>query len=583
VKRTVYGSSGSGSGGGIALAPTAVKTAAYTAAAGDLVVADTSASAFAVTLPSAPADKTAIAVKLIAAGNTLTINPGGSDVFNKAGGSTSLTLTLVNQGYLLTYKASSGIWYVLTDDLPLGQLDSRYASLRTSGPGGTFAANTGSAVTVGDPTDLAAGFGVWAGVLTANCTVTLPTVKTGAQFVMRLTQDATGARTVTFAGGSVSFPGAQLAVIPDANAPNWIAFVGGATSWLAFPLTSDVVDIIANALSVRGPAGLGASSFRFIGALATMPPSSGTFQARDIGVALDSNLWWICTVGGTPGTWAVMGGGGATSSSIGTATKILASSAAWAIPSDATLLEITAVGGGGGSASGGSPGGGSPTANQSGGTGGAAGMDVTRIVPVGSNTTLNVTIGAGGTAGAAPAAGTTGAGVAGNAGGNGGDTSVIGTGISVTGRGGAGGNAPSGNSSTVFNGPAWGSAPGTSTGGTVRAGDGGDGRGAAAAGGVAGGRGHSYTGGGGGGGGGSTATLGGGGGTGGDLTTFGAAGTQGGSGVANGVDGGAAPANSGGGAGGGGGGSWNGGASAQGHGGAGAAGGSGYVIVRVVG
>jgi hypothetical protein len=111
-----------------ALVPTAVKTGAYTAAAGDLVPVDTTSAAVTVTLPSAPADKTRVAVKHVIQGgtNAVTIAAGGSDVFNKAGGSTSLTLTLLNQSVSLQYKATGGIWYVVADDEPLSALDARF-------------------------------------------------------------------------------------------------------------------------------------------------------------------------------------------------------------------------------------------------------------------------------------------------------------------------------------------------------------------------------------------------------------------------------------------------------------------------
>ena len=110
------------------LTPTAVKTSAYTAAAADFVPVDTTSAAVTVTLPAAPADKTAIAVKMIATagGHTVTVACSGSDVFNKAGGSTSLTLTLLNQGVVLQYKVSDAIWYVTADNLALSQLDARY-------------------------------------------------------------------------------------------------------------------------------------------------------------------------------------------------------------------------------------------------------------------------------------------------------------------------------------------------------------------------------------------------------------------------------------------------------------------------
>jgi hypothetical protein len=106
-----------------ALTPTAVKTSAYTASPGDLVACDISGGGFTVELPQAPADQTRVAVKVI---NTapldqylLTVSTQGSDVLNKAGGLTSGTRVLLNQGAIYQYQLSTGIWYVTTDDLPL--------------------------------------------------------------------------------------------------------------------------------------------------------------------------------------------------------------------------------------------------------------------------------------------------------------------------------------------------------------------------------------------------------------------------------------------------------------------------------
>ena len=93
------------------------------------------------------ADKTRIEVKMMntASSNTVTIATGGSDVFNKAGGSTSLTLSLLNQGAMLQYTGSTAIWYVQSDDLPLSQLDGRYAqtTLSTAGAPTTGTWSTG--------------------------------------------------------------------------------------------------------------------------------------------------------------------------------------------------------------------------------------------------------------------------------------------------------------------------------------------------------------------------------------------------------------------------------------------------------
>jgi hypothetical protein len=106
------------------LTPTAVKTAPYTAAALDLVPVDATSAAVAITLPTAPADKTRISVKKIDASvNAVTVQRGGSsDVFNKASGTTSVALALTNQSLTIQYQASTGIWYVVDGDLPYSSL-----------------------------------------------------------------------------------------------------------------------------------------------------------------------------------------------------------------------------------------------------------------------------------------------------------------------------------------------------------------------------------------------------------------------------------------------------------------------------
>ena len=69
-----------------------------------------------------PPDQSVIAVKIIAGTNPVTVAAQGSDAFNQPGGAATLTLKLLNQGVSLQYKASLAVWYVLGDDLPLGQL-----------------------------------------------------------------------------------------------------------------------------------------------------------------------------------------------------------------------------------------------------------------------------------------------------------------------------------------------------------------------------------------------------------------------------------------------------------------------------
>lgn len=118
------------------LTPTAIKTSAYTAAANDLVKTDASAGNVPVTLPTAPADKTRIAVKMIAVSgsNTTTIATGGSDVFNKAGGSTSVSLSLLNQAITFQYESATGIWSVISSDVPLSQLDLHFVRQKYKNP-----------------------------------------------------------------------------------------------------------------------------------------------------------------------------------------------------------------------------------------------------------------------------------------------------------------------------------------------------------------------------------------------------------------------------------------------------------------
>jgi hypothetical protein len=102
------------------LAPTAVKTTTYAAAINDFIPCDNTSGSFTVTLPTTPADKSIIGVKLVTLSgtNTISVVCGGSDIYNKAGGSATLTLTIANQAAILQYKSSTGIWYVISTDVP---------------------------------------------------------------------------------------------------------------------------------------------------------------------------------------------------------------------------------------------------------------------------------------------------------------------------------------------------------------------------------------------------------------------------------------------------------------------------------
>lgn len=132
-------SAGGGSSSGTGLTPTAVKTANYTLAAGDYAAGDTTSGAFTFTFPSAPADKTVCAVGHVTQGSTnvITYVTGGSDVFNKTGGPTSLTLPYAGQVAFYQYQTSGAIWNLIasssatldTGDYVVSQVPSTTATL----------------------------------------------------------------------------------------------------------------------------------------------------------------------------------------------------------------------------------------------------------------------------------------------------------------------------------------------------------------------------------------------------------------------------------------------------------------------
>lgn len=116
------------------LAPQAIKVfsdSPVTVLAGQFVPFNTTGGSMVANLPSAPADRSVVGLKMPIQGgtNTVTYNCTGSDVFNKAGGATTGTLSLANQAVFLMYSSAVGIWYIISDDLTLSSLDSRYASI----------------------------------------------------------------------------------------------------------------------------------------------------------------------------------------------------------------------------------------------------------------------------------------------------------------------------------------------------------------------------------------------------------------------------------------------------------------------
>jgi len=272
------------------LTPTAVKTANYTAAANEFVPVDTTSGSVTITLPTAPADKTSIGVKQVILGgaNTVTVSAAGSDVFNRTGGPTSMSLTLTGEAVMLQYSTTGAIWYVLSDGLPLSQLDTRYDLLTTaqtiSGVK-TFSAapviatitNTGTltlpvstdtlvgrattdtltnktltspiirgsavvALTDGASIATDASLGnVYTVTLGGNRTIANPTNPTsGQKIIYSIRQDATGSRTITWGAAfrfSVDLPAPTLTT--TANKTDHIGFMYNAidSTWDCLAVT----------------------------------------------------------------------------------------------------------------------------------------------------------------------------------------------------------------------------------------------------------------------------------------------------------------------------------------------------------
>ncbi len=104
------------------LTPTAVKTANYTAAAGNLVPVDTTSNSVTITLPTSPTDGTLVGVNhsIQGVGFTVTVARGGSNHFDSTTGSTTKTLPMVKETVVFLYK--SGVWYALTSRMQADQL-----------------------------------------------------------------------------------------------------------------------------------------------------------------------------------------------------------------------------------------------------------------------------------------------------------------------------------------------------------------------------------------------------------------------------------------------------------------------------
>ena len=213
-------------------------------------------------------------------------------------------------------------------------------------------------------------------------------------------------------------------------------------------------------LAASGNTGAAAAS-RYAGGTTSGAPASGTYLTGDF-VLDQTGVIWICTAGGTPGTWIA-------ASPAAPNIQNFTSGGTWTKPAGAKLVVFTVAGCGGPGGSGRQD---AASTVRCGGGGGAGGGIATRQMDAADITsTVTVTIGTGGTGGAAITGGT----ANGNAGAAGGNTS-FGPYLSVLpGAAGSGGTNALGTGGAVTTGAPGGSAGGaaSTTGGTGSNGGGG--------------------------------------------------------------------------------------------------------------
>jgi len=337
------------------LTPVALQTASFTLAAGQFAPVSTAAGAVTATFPVAPPNLTMVGLKMTAqtGTNAITLQLGGSDVINVAGGLQTGTISMLDQGAVFIYYAAGAIWYSVANDLPLSQLDLRYPPLTgaaftgsvaapdfaPSGLAGATAASryaggtasghpvTGTFVTgdwVVDQTGViwicqAGGSpGTWGGLsvaagLAAN---TFTGNQTAPAFISAGLTGATAAS--RYAGGTVSGAPASGAFLVgdwviDQSGKIWVCTVAGSPgTWTNIntgggggaglggnTFTGAQIGPTFAATGLTGAA----SSSRYAGATVSGPPASGTFSTGDY-VIDQSGTMWVCSAGGSPGTWS---------------------------------------------------------------------------------------------------------------------------------------------------------------------------------------------------------------------------------------------------------------------------------------
>jgi len=178
------------------LIPTAVKTAAYTAVARDLVLVDTTTGTINITLPTGQPDGTQIGVRMVTS-TTPTVGAvnvlrSGTDVFNKPSGATTYGMTTLNQGVVFQYQATGGVWHPIAASLSINDMNRIFWNPTVFG---TVTGNITASQDVYYPADTTSG----------AITITLPSAPPdGTMFSCKL---IAGANTLTVARGGTDLIG----------------------------------------------------------------------------------------------------------------------------------------------------------------------------------------------------------------------------------------------------------------------------------------------------------------------------------------------------------------------------------------
>lgn len=262
---------------------TAVKTGAYSVLAGQLVPVDTTGGDVTITLPTAPANGTRVGIAHIIQGgqNTVTFTCGGSDVLNKAAGSTFGVLVI--PGVLtLEYDSASAIWTIDASYYSTADLDIRYLVSRA-----TFS-NANATIVTG--TTLLAQIGT----MSASRTATLPaasSLRAGARLtVVDESGTVTATNTIIIGrAGADTVNGGLFALIATAYGAV-VLISDGVSKWTttdnaAVKKASNLGDLLSADTSLTN---LGATAFgkvTILGARATFSNAVATIAAPTVVLA----------------------------------------------------------------------------------------------------------------------------------------------------------------------------------------------------------------------------------------------------------------------------------------------------------